>query len=199
MRINSYDKTKFCAFLKNPITIEKIGKDGIPQRANASFVQIDCDNKWDIKALENIGTYWENSLYGNKYYNTAMLKFKKEKYHKIYDVYALTLQQENFEKLNPDEIMGVVEVMHIGDKKINIEHIEGKPEYVNEINRRYNEIGTSMLKSLKKFYNVITLTARKSKAVSNFYIKNEFVETSENSGFFVWIKDAFLDFNSMFL
>ena len=199
MRVEKSDNTYFGAFLKFSPSIERIDAYCIPRRIKTSFVQIDCNNNLDIEALSDVAKHWKNNLYADKVYNTAYMKSKNEKDCSKYEIFALTFQKDNFERLNSDQIIGVAEVMPIGDKQILIEHIEGKPEYINEINRHYNKIGTAMLDSLKELYNKIFLVSRKSNKVSDFYVKNGFVESFDGSGLFVWVKDVLSDFTSIFL
>ena len=199
MRVGRYDNTNFGAILKFSPSIEMVDIYGIPSRVETSFVQIDSDNKFDIKALRDVAKYWKDNLYADNAYNTALMKFKQERNHKNYDVYALTFQKDNLERLDSDDIIGIVEVMNLEDKQVYIEHIEGKPVYVNEIHRQYNEIGTAMLDSLKEFYDKIVLVARRSKVVSKFYVKNGFIEKPVGSGLFIWVKDALLDLDTFFL
>ncbi len=188
-------RLNFCATFKNFAQVKKYGKI-----IDASFVKIDCANKSDIKALKKVSMSWTDAYYAKDIYDVARQKFKSDKLQDYTNFYALTLQKNSFEKLNPDDILGITEV---ANKKqsgaIHLVHIEAKPKLIEAQNRIYNKIGTAMIKSLQEMYTKIELIARKSDLVSNFYKKNGFWELPEFDGFFFWMKDSVDSVNSKFL
>lgn len=180
----------FGANLQNTVKIRKLAKDGKYYHVPASFIKINCNSKLDVDVLGYISRYWQGSLYTDNIYNKALSKLKKYESLRLSDIYALTLQKDKFEKLDPEKILGVTDICeNVYDKGIFIEHLQANPEYIYDKNREYKDIGSSILTSLKILYESIELVARKSMSVTNFYKKNGFKEENKTIGFFTWTKD----------
>ncbi|MBP3847915.1 hypothetical protein J6I39_09235 [bacterium] len=189
MKISSNNQTVFRAKYKNPYKIAKF-KDGYGD-FTASFVEIEPHNEKDVSALENAIKYWEHDKFGqNALYATRAARDGSQ-YYKYHKVYALTAQEDNFEKLNPDEILGVVHVGSVGDKKLFVEHLQTNPNYLYKSTPKYVGIGSAMINSLKKYCNMMSLFSSKEKSVKDFYLKNGFVEYGPGTNCYVWVKDIF--------
>lgn len=195
MKIEKQNNLCFGANLVSVVPIQKFGKN-----INASFVKFDYKNLSDIEALKEVSNTWKEGFYADQIFNTACQKFNREKCSEVFDIYALTLQKDSFETLEPKDIMGILEVIHEEQKgAIHLQHIEVKPSFIKGINRVYRGIGTAMIKSLQKLYTRIELIARDNDDVTRFYEKNGFAQAPEFPGIFTWIKDVIGDMNSFFM
>ena len=194
MKINfTPQKINFGAIDLGTKYVNKLNQENEYEPSIVHFVEIDDKNKNDVKALENISKYWRNCWYAEDIYNTALEKYDGNSLYKNYKVYALTSQQNNFECLGDDKILGVVEVYGLSknNSTICIGHIESKPNDINLGEKEYKGIGSAMLKSLQDIFNRIDVVPRDSEGVKNFYRKNGFDEYPAKTNHFVWIKNIF--------
>ena len=187
MEINN--NVSFGAKFINKINVGKLENKAYKQ-VKAAFVEIDPFNESDMFALEDIVKSWQNDRFAEDIKETAKLIFKNNTQNDI-KIFALTSQQDTFEKLNPDNILGLVETEGVIPFNCHINRFQVKPDYVYKLNLEYRGIGTSILNSLKKMFNKITLISEKDKSVRNFYERNEFAEHPNGSNFYIWYKDYF--------
>lgn len=157
----------------------------------AAFVEIEPKNNNDISALEGAIKYWENDKFGMNALYAAKAARDGSQYYSYHKVYALTAQKDKFEKLNPDDILGVVHVGAVGDKKLFVEHLQTNPNYLYKAKPEYVGIGSAMINSLKKYCNMMSLFSLKEKSVKDFYVKNGFAEYGVGTNCYMWIKDIF--------
>ncbi len=189
MRIENCNNTLFKAKFVN---VEKVGKalnngHGYSNQ-HVSFVKIDPSNSGDIKALEYAAKYWENDKFAlNIYYAACALK-NKSKYYKNHEVYALTTQTADYEKLEKKDILGLVQVSPLEDKSMFIEHFQVNPELVNNMQPKYKGVGTAILYLLKQLNNKISCFPLADKSVKDFYIKNGFKKYPDVLNYYVWQK-----------
>jgi len=182
-------------FTAKCINSPKIGKyndkESQYEDYTANFVEIDPKNEKDVDALENAIKYWEHDKFGmNALYAVNAAKDGSE-YYGYHKVYALTAQKNNFDKLDCNDILGVVHVSPIGKNKLFVEHNQANPAYLYTENPKYAGIGTAMIKSLQKICSYISLFPSKEEYVKKFYIKNGFLEYGTGTNCYVWIKDIF--------
>jgi hypothetical protein len=189
IKTDKYTNNSFTAKYKNPINIGKL-KNGY-ESYTASFVEIVPNNEKDVSALENAIKYWENDKFGVNALYAVRAARDGSQYYGYHKVYALTAQKDNFEKLNPDEILGVVHVGPVGDKKLFVEHLQTNPNYLYKTKPEYVGIGSAMINSLKKYCNMMSLFSLKDKSVKDFYLKNGFSEYGTGTNCYIWLKDIF--------
>ncbi len=194
MKIACNSNTPFGAkLIRDKVNVGRYGNDGRYHDFESNFVEIqpECDN--DIEALKNAVKYWENDKFGMNACYVVQAAKNGSKYYVNHKVYALTAQQDKFEILNPDEILGVVHVVPLGgrSKELFVEHVQTNPNYLNIISPKYVGIGTAMINSLKELCNMMTLFSSKEKSVKHFYAKNGFCEYPPNTNAYTWIKDIF--------
>lgn len=193
MKIVNSNLSFTAKLIQDRVNIGRLEDDGRYHDFKSNLVEIDpkCDN--DVKALKNAVKYWENDKFGMKACYAVQAAKNDSKYYIHHKVYALTAQQDKFEKLNPDEILGVVHVVPLSgrSKELFVEHVQANPNYLNKINPKYVGIGTAMINSLKDLCNMMTLFSSKEKSVKDFYAKNGFCEYPPNTNAYTWIKDIF--------
>ena len=75
-----------------------------------------------------------------------------------------------------------------------LEHLQVKPSAINVNSKKnnYKGVGSSILKSLKKVYNQITLVSINNENIEKFYKDNGFIEFACAKGNFIWYKNILL-------
>ena len=160
---------------------------------SVNFVQIDGSNRFDLTAINTVAQKWKGATYIKKI-ATASHWIQTRDFVEI-DVYALTAQQKNFDKLKPNKILGLAEMRNDNKNPENriLQHLQVKPSAINLENndkKTYKRTGTAILTSLKKIYNNISLFAD-SPSTEKFYKKNGFIEDFFCHGHMVWSSNIF--------
>jgi len=190
MKINNSYTTFRARLLNNEASIGKIIEGGCPDYSlyRASFIQIDPTNPCDINALKETADYWINgSLTTNIYYAACALRNKSNAY-KNHEIFALTTQKSNYDKLNSDNILGLVHTSPYEDGFTLIEQLQGNPEYVRSIKPDYKGIGTEILESLKQIYDKLSCYPTAEEYVIRFYKKNGFIKEPNSSNYYTYCK-----------
>lgn len=185
------DKISFGAKFINPINVGKLDGKAYNQ-IDVSFVELNPFNSDDVSALRQIAKYWENDKFAMNIKETAEMIFKDKSADGI-KIYTLTSQGDSFEKLNPDKILGVIEIEDAAPFHIHINRFQTKPEYIYGYKPEYKGVGTSILNSLKEMCNKISAISEDDKSTRSFYERNGFYETSKGSNFYTWYKDYFAE------
>lgn len=192
MIINNYYSPSFGAKFLNKIKIDKYNQPKDKYDITyVSFVEIEPNNRSDIKALYENAKYWEDAKYADDIYNAACEMRDNNIYYNKNHIYALTTQNSNFEELNADAILGITNIRETGDNSMFIENLQVHPNIVYRRCANYRGVGTGILNSLKKICNMITLFSAKEKSVQDFYKRNDFFEYPPDSNIYVWIKNIF--------
>ena len=186
--MNNVNNITFEAKPLNKTTIQKYNKNKksfVP--ATATFVKLEHENKFDLKAIAEAAKKWKDSKYIQKIATASSWM------HQVpIEVYALTTQEKNFHKLNYKNILGFAEMR----PDYNIEnfnelyHIQVKPEARNIdktlSKKKYMYVGCSILKSLKKIYNSISLYSAGGENLDKFYKKNNFINDYTCKTHYFW-------------
>ena len=144
------------------------------------FVEINPQNKKDIKALKKVAQVWDRKSYANRIYQNAKSKPNLK-------TYALTHQDSNYEILEHDNILGLCQLSKENYDVFCIEHLQTKPEYqVENKNREYKRIGRRTLHSLKKVFYDKTLRVNYLFDKIPFYMDNGFDSESDLFGDLTW-------------
>ncbi len=180
MRVENVTTTQFSASFRSPVDVFKRSENTF-QSIGASFVELNPFSTNDMKALNDITTYWKYDKFALKI--AAEAKTKRQNPHKNSNnrFYAVTLQDGNYGELNSDLILGVVQVAELDKpKNILLEYIQTNPKYLYSIDKQIKGIGFAMIRSLKELYDTITLNSINDHYVRNFYKRNKFREFSQN-------------------
>lgn len=181
---NVNNATSFKASYVDKINIQKLNsrKKYVPYQAN--LVEL---NRSDLKALEEIRTKWKNSWLCGKFISWA------EKMHSSSDkAFALTTQKENFENLQPNTVLGLMNI-DLHRRKSELNYIITKP-----VNPDYNKVGSSLINYAKTLTDKITLTAASKNLVDKFYKPLGFIHEYKNNNDgnayceLIWLKNATL-------
>lgn len=169
-------------FIK-PVTI-KHGNN----KQDVSFVEIDTNNKKDITTLSNVAYGWGIKTYAYDIYTNAADTWRKGGMG-FYSVnpehyYAVTKQKDNFEDLNFNEILGVVQ-LNENDDSNEIKYLQIDPKHCHGSDKRkYSNIGHSIVDSLKSLYPQKKMTLYANYDAIDFYKKEGFKEDESNTRYY---------------
>lgn len=186
----------------NPVNIKKI--DGNQYKDfQASFVELNPKDRADIDMLNKIQMTWRGDFTEtifNSAFCSSFIDNDKKKF------YALTSQQDSFDKLDAKKVLGVVElnklkhINRIEFLQVNPNYIVGKPKswigklFSSTRNKEqslplFKRVGSAILDSLKKITDK-PLDLLSVENATGFYRKNGFVRKSIfNSHYFIWRKN----------
>ena len=158
---------------------EKTGFVELP----VNFVKLEPS---DIRIIDVLAETWEGAEYINKI-ATASHWMKTVPI----DIYAITEQKNNFDRLDPLKILGIAEIrnddMRQGFKQLH--YLQVNPEAINVDNngrKFYKLTGTTILNSLKKLYKNISLFSNENTNVKKFYENNGFIEDFMGKNHYIW-------------
>ena len=166
----------------------KINKKFMTQ--TVTFVQLDANNRFDLEAVETAAKKWKNAPF-MKEIATASHWMKNVPI----EVYAVTAQKNNFEKLQYKNILGFAEMRQDEkDSKFReLCHLQVNPSAINinskAAKKSYKGVGSSILTSLKKYYDYISLISVDNINIENFYLKNNFIRDYTQQNRFLWSHD----------
>lgn len=177
-------------FIK-PVLVKKMNSEtNRYHNVSVSVVEVLPQDLCDVYSISITAKSWENDLFaGNIAYNLSQLFQSKTKDTDL-RFFALTKQKENFDDLESDDILGLCEINQSRPNELQLNYIQTNPQFIYSLGlAAYKGIGTALIKFLHSMENIdiITLIARKTYAVSNFYKKNGFINTENNK--FVYIKN----------
>lgn len=157
----------------NPLT-----KKFVPQ--SVSFVEFNHKDRHDIRTLRKVSKSWTGASYARNIYQYAKTKPDKR-------TFAITKQEDHFEKLEPDKILSLCQLAREDYKNYCIEFLETKPEYQQENkSREYKRIGSRTLHSLKKRFYDKTIKVNYLFTKIEFYMNNGFDFKDSMFGDLIW-------------
>ena len=170
---------------------------GFPQQnrtCRGTIIEIDTASPDDINILEETVKSWgDKDSYGKKIVDDAKALRIPQKTRGAGKIYAVTLQQNRFDKLEGDKILGLCEVTLFGKDKAEINFLQTKPEhkYNNDISG-YKHIGKSFVKMLQgvRFKTIVVQAAYDA---ANFYEKMNFKIIDVDKLIYEWKIDKTLE------
>lgn len=176
MYISYRNSTKFNANYINSGRISKLAQYSDKyESCPVNFVLLE-NNKNDNKLLKTLQQQW-NGVYFIKCINTDAAWRDINRFKNI-KIYALTDQNNNFDKLKAKSILGIAEIREKKENKKGILwYLQVKPDSINvspDFAPKNKGCGSAMLKSLKQLYDSIELSSTDSESVRKFYKDNGF-------------------------
>lgn len=149
MEIQKSNNLQFGARYINPAVIKaKIGSRW--KDAEVSFIKFDTDKRADIRALEGVEALWNGkNLSGGIAEEARVLGGDTH-------IYGLTTQTEQFDTVNPKQILGLISTGKIkkGEDTVEIFKIGTNPEYAYAQKRRSRDIkhiAKTLIESFKSY------------------------------------------------
>ena len=160
-------------------------KKFLPQEAN--FVILDKKNQNDITAINALPKLWEKAKFIKPICTDTNWSISKE----YINIYAVTLQKNNFDKLNPNLILGMADMREQQLDGNELSYLQVKPtaRNLNSPYKMYKGVGSSVIKGLKKTYDQIYLTSIEDENTEMFYKNRGFIPVLKQVGDFVWYKN----------
>lgn len=154
----------------------------------ANLVELNPHDLYDVNALDEIAYDFGNDSYADNIAYDAKKAFKRKNMKsEPFSAIALTMQEDNFEKLKSNDVIGIAEIFKRKKDEIELVYLQTHPKYVYSIPpRKIKNIGTSILDYLKQTHNKISLLSASSPL--RFYLKNGFRMVSQDSFRLVWDK-----------
>jgi hypothetical protein len=134
----------------------------------AMLVEFDLKSKEDIAVLKKLKDRW--SGFASSIYSDVVI-------NKCADsVYAVTKQNDSFEKLQPRKILGLAEVFRITRDKISLEYLQVKPKYAYDEDkfRGLKGIGGALVRFLKSQDDIKKIQVNPTYSAMDFYVKKGF-------------------------
>jgi len=160
------------------------------KNTKVSFVELDAKNYSDLKSVKQLEYFWsKNSQYIFDICDTFADLIHGALNNDIIKIFALTAQKSDFDKLDSNKILGLVEFEKVNDKVNHINYIQtGKNfSYYTDM-PEYKYVGSTLLDKLKERYpqqDILLLSAK----ANDFYKKNGFenlYETAAENNYFLW-------------
>ena len=188
--MNMDNNISFGARFVQKIPIKKYSfEDKIYKQATANLVELDPFDIKDVHTLGNIADEFGGDSFANNVYIDAKSAYKRNNRATTdMRIFALTKQEDTFDKLKDREILGIVETSNKAEKSIEIEYLQTHPKFIYPWGpAAIKRIGSAILDCLKSFNDKITL--RSSPNATFFYKKNGFEKVDPNKRIFVWNKE----------
>ena len=152
------------------------------------IVEIEPNLKKDKKAVDSaVSTWGEYDWYGHSIaedINSGILQKQKGK------VYAMTLQNSDFDNLDGELIIGLSEVIPKGKNKQEIKFLQASPIKNKSGNKKeYINVGQSFIDMLKKNPLNFRIIVQASYNAANFYEKMKFRIIDTDKLIYLWEKD----------
>ena len=179
----------FNALLVNHQNIYHNGKNTSENTVPSSIVKIDRNNPNDIKALDRAVEEWgEGDIYGKDIVDSAKrLGAGKNSNTKKSTIYALTLQQNNFENLDGAKILGLSELITYGKKRAEINFLQVKPACAGKNEQKqYLNVGRSIINLFQRMHANKELLVKADYRAANFYEKMNFEIINPSKLLYKW-------------
>ena len=140
-----------------------------------AFVEIEPTNYDDVLAVNSANINWDYGETLSTYIAQSINQiFRKTRQEKEKRFFALTQQKDKFEKLESDEILGLVEVSKLNENTQEIDYIQLNPKYLGKV-RDFIKMGNAIINSIKKLYPNKILELSSNGSAFNFYRRNGFL------------------------
>ena len=195
MKVNGiYNSPNFSALLVNRRTIEKYNNQkGKYDDSDAYVVMLEPTNKDDIKAVASAVDTWRGDIFGRNILDSLIFykHFPKDSHM---EVYAITTQDDNHEKLEPSKILGLAEVyMSAGSSNPYLSYFQVKPNDNRNRNipDEYNHVGQELLGVIKKLFMYNGITTYPTPNAVPFYEHMGFRQVDKATNMYHW--DCFMN------
>ena len=171
------------------IPIKTLDQKKEPKTIEGAFVELSPYSENDLDTMCDLNEHWGFlETYAFQIYDSMeRINNKLLNYSENSKFYALTLQEDSFEKLDPKKILGITEVVE-HDDKITINFLQVDPE--NKRNAplaKYLHIGSRVIDSIKNIYEKTVIDLKSTKSARKFYTAVGFVKKSQNSNDYIYI------------
>ena len=167
---------------------DKASKKFLPSRV--SFVKLEAGNKDDIDALDFAEKKWAKADFMPKIATAGHWMENNP-----IEIYALTCQADNFEKLRGKDILAFAEIRNDdtfpNGKQLHYLQVRPNAQNVNSKQNKYKHVGKKTVLFLQKIYDEIYLFSKSDENIKSFYESCGFKEDFCGTDHFRWRADIF--------
>lgn len=140
----------FKAHLVSTTTAKKIINKQDLKDVELNFVRLNPSASEDVVSLNDTCYLWGNNA---EFANRINTYFQKDNSRNL-QFFAITEQSQNFNKLNPKQILGLAQTSDSGSGNVFIEQLQVSPEHNHYAKRAaFKNLGTSIVDSIKKLFS----------------------------------------------
>jgi pentatricopeptide repeat protein len=166
----------FTANYLDSANIKYIGKDNIKKDKKVALVELDRKSKADRDAVQNAAYLWGSNGKVNFAWHILDEMEKDEFYPDVSDehYYALTTQKGGYNKLNENQILGVLMLTEYDTDCSEIEYFQVNPIHIHSNtgkDKKYSGIGQALLKYVIDNYKSKPIIVSSSTIAVDFYKK----------------------------
>ena len=138
-----------------------------------------------MKAIKAAAADWVGGSFARSIAYKAEQMCNSDILKKCNRIYLLTSQKEDFKKLRWEKLLGMAHMDIKSDTESELTYFQVKPNTIYEKNKRkYKNIGSKMIETLKNYYvNIVLLAFYKA---ANFYNKQGFKLTDPELIKYTW-------------
>jgi len=184
--IQSMNNISFTSQLTKNMTIQCRNGASNCSDKSVSIVELDRHDSRDLDALYAIGEDWSKQGFNYApciFTSAASDKDESDWMDKIKEHYiALTLQEDNFDKLDPKKILGLSLLSEYKyDNEIDFLQVKPTNSYSKVgTERKYKKIGTTMLDYIKSISQTKPIYVNSAVDAVDFYEMNDFKRILKN-------------------
>ena len=165
-----------------PAVIKQKGVNNQYQDYKVSIAELKIDSQEDFIALNNLNCDWDNckSLTNDiaKIFNALYAKTKPSEGEHFY---VATVQKDNYNKLDKDNILGIIHTRKTNNG-IEIENLQVSPETnYSAVVRQFKEVGQSLINLVIKLNKNTPITLIAEYSVTPFYEKLGFIKVCKDT------------------
>ena len=165
-----------------PITIQRKGIDNNFHDYKVSLAELKTSSQNDLIAINNLNCAWNNcqTLVNDtaKIFNSLYAKTKSSEDEHFY---VITTQKENYDKLNQDNILGILQTKN-KNGKIEIENLQVSPSTnYFAIVRNFKQVGRSLVTAVINLNRDKSIELLSEFSALPFYEKMGFVRTGNKT------------------
>ena len=144
----------------------------------AYFIRYDKRSEADLVSVLDTSRLWKRGdKYAKNIANNLYCAHKRKPFRlHINKFYALTLQKNNFEKVNPEKVLAMAETLN-KNGTMYLEFLQVNPKYTAGFaNRKYKDCGQAIVESLKNIRIIKDIILASNAHSVKFYEKCGFVQ-----------------------
>lgn len=167
------------------IPIKTLDSDNTYKSQDVNFVEIDINNSKDVTAINQVADIWGEKSFADNIVFDIEQNSKDINAQGNLRVFALTKQNSDFQNLDENQILALVDVEKTQSDDLFINYLQVAPQLVYCLRKLpIKRCGSAVLDCLKNLFSnkTITLNSRSR----NFFLNNGFIEVTKNH--FVWNK-----------
>lgn len=192
MKIQSAVPLSFSAKLINTPNVQIFDKNGSSKSQKVSFMEY-VPSRAEANALDDAVRLWYEDKFGGDIAYDAMLIADGREDSQKHKVYILSSQTDNFEKVEPDKILGLAHVEKLGKNTVRINHLQTNSNLIQTpygFNKdiKYKGIGRAIVKTIQQLNSNCSIILESIYSAVNFYEKLGFEMISPKYFIMKWKK-----------